>query len=241
MSTAAGIVVARMTWAFLGARARHSVTFEHNTLSGSQRVFVDGAEFFKSGWKYRLTGTFFFALDGRTVEIYVRTNDFGELTYSLSVDAKEVPLLSGGAGGAGGAGSAGSGGASSPSRGGGGSSGAAGAGASPAAGLGLDGGAATPLDSSAWVVSLADGLHRVDFDHRLLEVFVDAQRVDAAGAFVEEGSAYTFSVGEGAAACACTLTALPLPAAERRAAGGRSMRTSLDVEGLGVVPLSERL
>ena len=101
MSTASGIVVARLTWAFLGARARHSVTFEHNTLSGAQRVFVDGAEFFKSGWKFRLTGTLFFALDGRSVEIYVRTNDFGELVYTLSVDAKEVPLQSGGAGGGG--------------------------------------------------------------------------------------------------------------------------------------------
>ena len=228
MSTAAGIVVARMTWAFLGARARHSVTFEHNTLSGSQRVFVDGAEFFKSGWKYRLTGTLFFTLDGRSVEIYVRTNDFGELVYSLCVDAKEVPLLAGGGGGAAAAGSGGGG----------------GAGASPsaaAAGLGGAAGGAGGADSSAWVVPLADGLHRVDFDHRLLEVFVDARRVEAAGAFVDEGSAYTFEVGEGAAAAQCTLTALPLPTAERRAAGGRSLKASLEVEGLGVVPPSERL
>jgi len=240
MSTAAGIVVARMTWAFLGARARHTVTFEHNTLSGSQRVFVDGAEFFKSGWKYRLTGTLFFTLDGRSVEVYVRTNDFGELLYALSVDAKEVPLLSGGSSGGGGGG--GGGGASSPGRGG----AAGGAGASPAsaagAGLGLDaGGAGGGADASAWVVTLADGLHRVDFDHRMLEVFVDAQRVEAAGAFVDEGSAYTFEVGEGAAAAQCTLTALPLSAADRRAAGGRSLRASLEVEGLGIVPLSERL
>jgi hypothetical protein len=59
-------------WTWVGPHRRHTVEFAHNTVTGVQRLIVDGQEEYKSGWKYRLTGAIYFVLDSQTVEIYVR-------------------------------------------------------------------------------------------------------------------------------------------------------------------------
>ena len=223
MSLAAGLITSRLSWAFLGKSRRHTVTLVHNTLSGAQTLFVDGAEFFSSGWKYKLTSTLHFVLDGSTVEIHVRTDDAGSLTYALSLDAREVPLASGGAYAAGAAPVS----PSTPAQGSGGV-GAAGAGAVAGAGSAV----------STWIVALPrTGLHQVEFLHSELEVIVDGSRVEAAGDFVEQGSAYSFDV----AGVAATITALPIAPSERRNHHGAVLRTSLVVEGVGAIDQSELL
>jgi len=216
MATAEGLITSRLKWVFMGKTRRHTLDFHHNTVSGSQTIFIDGSSFYESGWKYKLTGAVFFRLDGCHVELVVRPSDSGALLYSLSVDAREVQPSAGAAPGSpGGFGS--------------------GAGASPSA----EAAARAAANTSTWIFATRDGtLHQVELLHEGLDVLVDGRRVEAAGDFVDEGSAYVFDV----AGVEARILVVPLPVAERRAAGGASMRTTLELgDGIGVVKQSELL
>jgi hypothetical protein len=217
LAAAAGLLVTT-SWTWTGKRRRHRVTFEHSSLSGKQRLFINGARFFESGWRYHLTGCIYFVLDGSTVELYTRADSAGKLVYTCSVDSREVPPD--GAGGGGGSGG-GSSGPASPRR--------------PGAGAG--GGVST------WVVPLPDGLHQVELLHREVTVLVDGVVAEAAGDFVEGGASYTFTIARatGGEATAGTITAMHVPPDRRAALGGASLATTLVVEGVGEVPQSELL
>ena len=67
-------VVNTSEWEWLGKSRRHHVRFVHNTLTGKQQLFVDGAEFFSSGWKFKLTGSIYLPVDDATVELYLRSD-----------------------------------------------------------------------------------------------------------------------------------------------------------------------
>jgi len=87
---------------------------------------------------------------------------------------------------------------------------------------------------STWVVSAADGLHQIEFEHVSFDVLVDGFKVDAVGDFVEEGSAYSFELPTTHAAC--TIAVIPR-VGER---GKRFITTTLTVDGTEV-PQSELL
>lgn len=36
---------------------RHTIGFQHNTISGNREVYLDGKELYKSGWMFKLVGT----------------------------------------------------------------------------------------------------------------------------------------------------------------------------------------
>jgi hypothetical protein len=218
---------ATTSWTFMGPSRRHTLVFEHNTLSGSRVVTLDGAEVHRSGWRYALTGAMHLTVGGAPAEIFIRSDAAGALSYALSVDSKEIPPDGSGATGGGGAGS-------------------------PSLGRPRGGGGGSGSGRSTWVARLSDGgLHQVEFDWTTLDILVNGVRVaveagfgggggdddDGGGGGDVGGATYDFAVSGGVPA---TLTARPSTAAERRA-GAPAMRTRLVVHGVGVVAQSELL
>jgi hypothetical protein len=218
------VVTSKTTWVFLGNTRRHSVTFIHNTFTGSRRLYVDEKEVFASGWRYALTGSLCFALDGKNIEVYVRTADdtVGSLEYLLSVDAKEIEHVDASLP----SGASGAGALASPGR-------ASGAGAKDPRSPGGGGGVST------WVFLLPSGIHQVEFVWSTLEVIVDGRKVDAEGDFDDSGpgTIYSFQMLSGIKA---VITATPATAEEKRA-GAHAMKTKLVVESVGEIPQSELL
>jgi hypothetical protein len=221
-----------LSWTFLGPTRRHTVTLVHNSLTGNRTVTVNGNELYESGWQYSLTGTLLFTLDGAAVEIHVRTPSeteglvakaSGALLFSLSVNAKEVPPTTTSP--------------SSPSS----SSSSSSSRRDPPTPT-----AAAP-ESSTWVVALPSGLHQVEFLWSRLDVLVDGVRVDTEADFAEgdgaagtaDGTVHRFLLPV-APPRSATLTAVPATAADRRA-GSLAMKTTLHVDGIGVVQQSELL
>lgn len=85
------VVSNRVSWTFTGKTRRHTIVFEHNTFSGSRKVYLNGSTLVQSGWKFDLTGAFTFILEpGYTVEIMIKADDLGSLFYHLSVNGKEI-------------------------------------------------------------------------------------------------------------------------------------------------------
>lgn len=84
-------------WAWVGSAQRHVVRFEHSTVSGKQRLWVDGEESFSSSWRFKLTGTLFLTLDSALVELHILSDAFGELYYRLTLNGELVPLSGGNA------------------------------------------------------------------------------------------------------------------------------------------------
>ena len=68
----AQVFVNRTTWQWMGKSRRHAICLDHNTVSGVQRLWIDGSEIFKSGWKFGLTGHVFVPFDDASVEIYIK-------------------------------------------------------------------------------------------------------------------------------------------------------------------------
>ena len=64
----------RTSWRWIGKSRRHDFRFEHNAMTGEQRVFVDDAEVFGSGWKFRLTGSIYLPIDDALVELYIKSD-----------------------------------------------------------------------------------------------------------------------------------------------------------------------
>ena len=216
MSQASGLVTSNLTWYFMGGSRRQEVVFQHNTLTGNQRVFVNGHELFKSGWQYKLTGSLSFTLDDRAVEILIRSDSVGNLTYSLSVNNKEIQVSKGSlindkdeqekklkrihdA-----------------------------------------------INISTWVFSVGGGLdkcvlHQVELHHQTMDVLLDGFKIDAISDFIDEGSSYAFQV-DGIDA---NIHVIPLAISEKKTAGGvpgSGLKTMLILgNGIGLVPQSELL
>lgn len=148
-------------WTWVGRSRRHTVRFEHNTLSGAQRLVLDGADYFNSGWKFRLTGSIYLPVDGSTVELYITANEYGALSYALCVDAQRVPAAGE---------EAVSPGATSPKA----------AVAQPGQPL------PTPPGVSSWTVSCGGKRHAIEYHHKTLDILVDGVKVQAAGSFAED-------------------------------------------------------
>ena len=64
-------------WEWTGTTKKHVIRLEHHTVSGKQTLFVDGAEHFRSGWKFKLTGTLCLTLDGRLMELHLLCDEGG--------------------------------------------------------------------------------------------------------------------------------------------------------------------
>ena len=82
-------------WEWMGSKQKHVVRFEHHTISGQQRLIVDGAEHFKSGWKFKLTGTLCLTIDDRLAELHLLSDEWGNLVYRLTLNGSLVPLSGG--------------------------------------------------------------------------------------------------------------------------------------------------
>ena len=81
----------RISWTFTGKTRRHHIVFEHNTLSGSRKIYVNGIQFQQTGWRFDLTGVITFTLEiGTIIEIMIKADDVGLLYYYLSVNGKEI-------------------------------------------------------------------------------------------------------------------------------------------------------
>lgn len=68
------LMVNRTEWEWIGRSRRHNVVFEHNTLTGVQKLWLDGSEYFKSSWRYKLTGCVYLPVDDTTVEVYTNSS-----------------------------------------------------------------------------------------------------------------------------------------------------------------------
>jgi hypothetical protein len=82
-------------WAFIGSTRKHTVRFVHHTITGTQTLFVDGAEHYRSGWRFKLTGTLCLTLDGRLLELHLLCDEWGGLFYRLTLNGALVPLCGG--------------------------------------------------------------------------------------------------------------------------------------------------
>jgi len=216
MSQASGLVTANLTWNFMGRSRRQEVVFQHNTLTGNQRLFVNGHELFKSGWQYKLTGNLSFTLDDRAVEILIRSDSVGNLTYSLSVNNKEIHVSKGGL-----------------------------LNEKDEQEKKLKR-IHDSINISTWVFSVGGGLdkcvlHQVELHHQTMDVLLDGFKIDAISDFIDEGSSYTFQV-DGIDA---NIHVIPLAISEKKTAGGvpgSGLKTMLILgNGIGLVPQSELL
>lgn len=197
-------------WTWTGKKRRHCVSFTHHTISGGQLLIVDGDEYYRVSSKYRLTGCLFWTLEGEggMCELFISAPDLSTLTYTLTLDGKEIPAvedrvattwivpLEPGVEPAFAAGDSfptfsATGGPKSPGSGGG----------SPA----------TPGPISAVV----------EFDHRSMDVFVNGLRIEAEGDFLDEGegSQYRFNLPPPPISVAAFCAS---PAAAGSGAGGSS-------------------
>lgn len=212
---ASGLVSANLTWHFMGSSRRQEVVFQHNTLTGNQRLFVNGHELFKSGWQYKLTGNLSFTLDDRAVEVLIRSDAVGNLTYALSVNNKEIPPSSGGL-------------LSEKEE------------KEKKAKRILE-----SVHVSTWVFSVGGlnkcVLHQVELHHQTMDVLLDGVKIDAVADFIEEGSSYAFLVDNVEA----IIHVIPLSISEKKTAGGApgsALKTMLTLgNGIGLIPQSELL
>jgi hypothetical protein len=163
----------RAEWRWLGKSRRHALAFEHNTVTGAQRLFLDGTEVFKSGWMFRLTGAIHIPVDDASAMLQIGTDEWGALRYVLTVDSAVVaPVPAPGDTGAG-------------------------AGASASAGAGSPAAARASATATVWTLTLGGERTVVEYDHRTLEILVNGVRTEAEGAFgdEDEGAAGGTSVG----------------------------------------------
>jgi hypothetical protein len=76
-----------------GAERRHEVEFRHNTLPGQRLLWIDGSMVFKSGVRYRLTGSVTFFLDASSqARISITPHGTLDLNYALAVNDKLIEL-----------------------------------------------------------------------------------------------------------------------------------------------------
>ena len=158
-------------WQWTGSAKRHEIRFEHNTVSGKQSLWVDGAEHFRSGWKFKLTGTMCLTLEDRLLEIHLLCDEWGSLYYRLTLNGTLVPLAGGNVLAQEQAAAAAAAAPSARSPGGGGSGRALSSPASPSAGA-----------ATRWRVRGST----VEFAHAESLVLVDGAVQACEGAFVEE-------------------------------------------------------
>ena len=88
-----GTFVNRTVWRWLGSTRRHELIFDHDSMTGSQRLWVDDAEVYKQGWKFRLTGDLHIPVDDANVQLQISSDQWGTLVYTLRVDSKIVPYV----------------------------------------------------------------------------------------------------------------------------------------------------
>lgn len=172
-------------WTWTGKKRRHCVSFTHHTISGGQLLIVDGDEYYRVSSKYRLTGCLFWTLDGEggMCELFISAPDLSTLTYTLTLDGKEIPAVEDRV-------------ATTwivPLE----------PGAEPAFPAGESfptfsaaGGPKSPGSSGGSPVSPGPVSAVVEFDHRSMDVFVNGLRIEAEGDFLDEGegSQYRFNL-----------------------------------------------
>lgn len=172
-------------WTWTGKKRRHCVSFTHHTISGGQLLIVDGDEYYRVSSKYRLTGCLFWTLDGEggMCELFISAPDLSTLTYTLTLDGKEIPAvedrvattwivpLEPGV---------------EPAF-------AASAAFPTFSAAGSPKGPASTIGSP---VSHGPISAVVEFDHRSMDVFINGLRIEAEGDFLDEGegSQYRFSL-----------------------------------------------
>jgi hypothetical protein len=164
-----GTFVNRTVWRWLGATRRHELVFDHDSMTGSQRLWLDDAEVFKQGWKFRLTGELHVPVDDANVQLLIASDEWGALTYTLRVESKVVAPVSADSGGGGAGGGA--------------------AVASP--------GASSKM--TTWRVPLAGAVVVIEYNHVTLDILVDGVRTEAEGSFAEEDDGHAGGSSVGAA------------------------------------------
>jgi Fas apoptotic inhibitory molecule (FAIM1) len=95
--------IKRSSWSFLTASRKqlHHLVFEHNLLTGSQLLIVDGRVFYKASMQFKLTGSLCWHIeDNVRCELYIKPVNGGssfmadalgaELSYTLTVDGKAL-------------------------------------------------------------------------------------------------------------------------------------------------------
>jgi hypothetical protein len=158
-------------WSWVGKSRRNTLRFEHNTFSGVQQLWVNDTEMFKSSWRFKLTGSIQIPIDESIVEIYIICDEWGNLQYKLTVDAKLVlaeGVEEGKGGGGGGGGST-----LSPS------------GGKKGVGVTSPSGSSKGQDD-VWHVRVDESLCVVEYHPSTLDILVDGIKADVEGDFVEE-------------------------------------------------------